>query len=107
MRSVVWAIPVTVLTFACASPPPTCGATETAFDICSDNQIWECPVASPEALAEKQELEDACADTEDPTGCLLETEFPQFETVLKADCAGAGQVCSDDPFDGPPQCEDP
>ena len=77
---------------ACASPPPTCAASEAAFDICSDNQVFECPVGSTEALAEKQAIEDACAESADPTGCIFDAEFEQFPTTLKADCAGAGQV---------------
>jgi len=90
----------------CASPPPTCSATETAYDICSDDQIWECTVASDEELAENQALIDACAESADPDACLMGLEFEQLETELKADCAAAGQVCSEDFRDGPPECGD-
>ena len=91
----------------CASPPPTCSASETGYDICSDNQIWECLAASDEELAEKQALIDGCSEADDPVACQLDLEFEMFETELKADCRAAGQVCSEDPFDGPPECEDP
>ena len=98
---------VSVALAGCASPPPTCSANEVGYDICSDNQIWECPVASDEELAEKQALIDACSEADDPVACQLDLEFEMFETELKADCRAAGQVCSEDPFDGPPECQSP
>ena len=97
---------LSLLMTSCTSPPPTCSATDTAYDICSANQIWECPVASDDALAEKQTLIDECDASSDPPSCIAGLEFEMFETELAEDCAAAGQVCSEDPFDGPPECQD-
>jgi len=91
---------------SCASPPPTCSATDIAYDICSANQIWECPVASDDALAEKQALIDECDASSDPASCHAGLEFEMFEAELKEDCAAAGQICSENLLEGPPECQD-
>jgi hypothetical protein len=69
----------------CDSPPPTCSPTDNEYDICSENRVYTCPVATEEQFA---------------AGEMIETD-------LKADCAAAGQVCSEDILEGPPECSDP
>lgn len=85
---------VAVLFFAaCGNPPPTCSATDTAYTVCADEQVWECPVATAEQLAAKKAISDACKTEADPTGCLLKAEYEMFPMVLKVKCAEGGQVC--------------
>lgn len=79
-----------LLLAACGSPPPTCSATDTAYTVCSEEQVWECGVATPEQLAAKKAITDACGQD---TQCLLKAKYEMFKMTLKAKCGEGGQVC--------------
>lgn len=84
------------LTFAaCSNPPPTCSATETAYRVCSDNQVWECPVATAQQLAARKVIDDDCKQQADQVKCILNAKYEQFPMKLAADCQGGGQRCVD------------
>lgn len=78
---------------ACGSPPPTCSATDLSYRICSDNQVWECPVATAPQLAAKKSIDDGCRTQPDPVKCLLDAKYEQLPMKLAADCRSGGQVC--------------
>jgi hypothetical protein len=61
-----------------------------AYTICSDEQVWECGVATPEQLAKKKAITDACNND---TQCILNAKYEMYEMTLKAKCGEAGQVC--------------
>lgn len=91
---------------ACKNPPPTCAAGDEEYPICSDDRIWLCPRGTPEQIAAKQAIEDACNAEDDPVQCLLDAEFEQVETQLVEDCTASDQVCEDVGL-GPVECVDP
>lgn len=78
---------------ACGNPPPTCAATETAFTICSDGSVWECPVATQAQLDKKKAIDDQCNHSVDPTGCMLTAKYEQYPMTVKAKCEEGGEVC--------------
>lgn len=78
---------------SCANPPPECAATAAAYRVCSDEQVWECPVATPAQLSAKQVIEDGCKQAPDQVKCLLDAKFELYPMTLVARCAEAGQVC--------------
>ena len=96
MRSRFLLLASLVFTFgACSNPPPTCSATETAYRVCSDNQVWECPVATPQQLAARKVIDDDCKQQADPVKCVLNAKYEQLTMKLAADCQGGGQRCVD------------
>lgn len=94
-----------VLSSACGSPPPTCAATDVSYRICSDNQVWECPVATAPQLAAKKAIDDGCRMQMDQVKCLLDAKYEQLPMKLAADCRGGGQVCvTSTPASRDPSC---
>lgn len=93
LRSVLTAATVTLV--ACSNPPPTCSATETAYRVCSDNQVWECPVATAQQLAARKVIDDDCKQQADQVKCILNAKYEQLPMKLTADCQGGGQRCVD------------
>lgn len=84
-----------IVVLACGSPAPTCSATADAYRVCSNEQVWECPVATSEQLAARKVLDDKCAMEADKTKCILNTKYPQFPMTLKADCKGGNELCKE------------
>ncbi len=84
-----------IIALACGNPPPTCAATADAYRVCSNEQVWECPVATSEQLAAKKVLDDKCAMEADRVKCILNTKYPQFPMTLKADCKGGNELCKE------------
>lgn len=80
---------------ACGSPPPTCSATDEAYRICSDDQVWECPVATAQQLAAKQAITDACQQEANPNQCILRAKYEMFPMNLVAKCKEGGLVCKE------------
>ncbi len=78
---------------ACGDPPPTCAATDSAYSVCSDDQVWECQVATQAQIDAKKAIDAACQQQADPVKCMLDAKYEMFPMKLKANCKAGGQVC--------------
>ena len=61
-----------------------------AYTVCSDDQVWECQVATAEQQAKKKAITDACMND---TQCILSAKFEMYPMTLKAKCGEGGQMC--------------
>ena len=82
-----------VVLAACGSPTPTCAATDTPYQICSDGSVYECPQATQDKLDAKKAIDDACRREADSTKCILNAKYEMFPMTLKARCREGGQKC--------------
>lgn len=98
------------LAFAgCSNPAPQCAPRGEAYEVCSDDGVWECPAGPADVVAFNVAVDDACNLEDDPVQCILDAEYEYVDMTLTADCGAGAQVCVEDPLADPKvaTCQDP
>jgi hypothetical protein len=94
---------------ACKDPPPKCAPHGEEYTVCSDDEIYGCPLGDDATVAANLAIDDACEQTDDPIQCVVDADYTMIEMVLVEDCAGGDQVCVEDHYASPivATCDDP
>lgn len=85
----------------CENPPPTCAAKDKAYEVCSDDQIWTCPVGDAETAKHNLQIDADCEKSSDPVQCAFDADYKMIEMKPGEDCAASEKTCVEDPFANP------